>query len=305
MLMPYQLDQTQELLQASVLSLGASTCGDSPYLEFSARWWTGLAALGVLALATEEGGGRQADIAAAHEALGRQAAPGPIGPSILAAHLAKPECRERVWSGEAIVGMRVGSLVAWVPPASFYIELGDEKSWWCQVGDGSEEVSTIASEPWSRTEAANRELLGPPTVAIALADLATAGYLVGAGRHLLDLTVEHARNRRQFGRPIGDFQGVAHPLARAEAELMTARQLLYLSAFEMQTLPPSEAALAAEVAVDTATRAALTMSFTAHQVHGALGFGAEAPIGRYSTRIRQVSLISPGSVLRRRPVEAT
>lgn len=302
MLTSHDLDQTQQLLQASVLAVGAAARDETGVLHFSERWWKDLGGLGVLGLATEAGGGTASDLVAAHEALGRQASPGPLGTVVLAAQLAGPRFREAVHTGEILVGLRVGYYTTWAPPAPFYLELAEGRAWWCETARDLEVVDTMASEPWGMSDPCQREELGRPEIALALSDLASAAYLVGAGLFLLELTTQHAKGRHQFGQPIGSFQGVAHPLARCEAQLMSARQLLFLTAHEMSTARAAEGADAdveevsqsAHLGFAVAERAALDTSFVAHQIHGAMGFGAEAPVGHYSARIRQVSLTCAG-----------
>ena len=304
MLTSHDLDETQQLLQASVTALGRAAGDDSGSLRFTEGWWQELGRLGVLALTTDDGGGTASDLAAAHEALGRLAAPGPLCAVPLASHVADPGLRGAVHSGELLVGLKVGAFVAWAPPARFYLEVAEGRAWWCETGPDLERVDTMALETWSRGEAATRKTVGQHALAVSLSLLAGAAYLVGAGLYLLEASTEHAKSRRQFGRAIGDFQAVAHPLALCEAKLMTARQLLYLTAHDFMVAPPTdskstngrspELSQSAVVAFTVAERASLDMSFTAHQVHGAMGFGAEAPIGRYSARIRQVSLICAG-----------
>lgn len=302
MLTSHELDQTQQSLQASVLAVGTAASGETGLLHFTERWWKDLGDLGVLALATEAGGGTASDLVAAHEALGRQAAPGPLGTVVVAAQLAGPRFREAVHTGEILVGLRVGCYTLWAPPAQFYLELEDGCAWWCETASDVEVIDTMASDPWGRSDPCHREELGRPEIALTLSDLATAAYLVGAGLFLLELTAQHAKSRHQFGRTIGSFQGVAHPLAKCEARLMTARQLLFLTAHQMSTAPSTEGgssdtgegARSAQLAFTAAERAALDTAFMAHQVHGAMGFAAEAPVGHYSARIRQVSLTCAG-----------
>src|SRR5262249_48324119 len=63
-----------------------------------------------------------------------------------------------------------------------------------------------------------------------LSELALGAYLAAAGRRLVEDAAAHARTRRQFGRPIADFQAVAHPLADAAIQLDAAATLSRVAA---------------------------------------------------------------------------
>jgi alkylation response protein AidB-like acyl-CoA dehydrogenase len=110
--------------------------------------------------------------------------------------------------------------------------------------------------------------------------------MIGAGERLQSLTLEHVRARKQFGRVIGDFQGVAHPFAAAEAELGTARDLVLLAGWRLDHDHDTISVAAARAC---ASRAALAMGFLAHQLHGAIGFTSERGLDRWTAGIRQMS----------------
>jgi alkylation response protein AidB-like acyl-CoA dehydrogenase len=119
-----------------------------------------------------------------------------------------------------------------------------------------------------------------------------AAYLVGLTGRLLDVAVSYATDRRQFGKAIGDFQAVAHPLADVALGARAAGALARSAAgtFDGGDDPAPSAA----VARLSATRAARRASYQAHQVHGAMGFTVEGPVAHLSHRARQVSLHVPG-----------
>lgn len=291
------LDDSGHLLQKSVGT--AVRTGDGGQARtFSPTTWKRIADTGVFALGTEEGGGGPSDIAAAHEAMGREAVLGPLVATVLAIQLVDGDQQTAIAAGNELMGLRIGDLVTWAPPALTYLELEHDRAWSCELDSVGPAVGTMAGEPWSRSTGKRLEELSGMDSAVAIADLATAAYLIGAGTRLLEMTVAHAIGRRQFGRSIGDFQAVAHPLARCEAQLTTARQLLYLTALELEQTPvlAGGSCMGTTAAVHIAEDAALSTSFSAHQVHGALGFTEEAFVGTYSTRIRQISLGSAGRI---------
>jgi alkylation response protein AidB-like acyl-CoA dehydrogenase len=64
-----------------------------------------------------------------------------------------------------------------------------------------------------------------------LGAVAVTAEMVGAMDRALEITTEYARNRIQFGAPIGRYQGVKHPLAEMYVDVETSRSLLYYAAW--------------------------------------------------------------------------
>jgi alkylation response protein AidB-like acyl-CoA dehydrogenase len=96
-----------------------------------------------------------------------------------------------------------------------------------------------------------------------------AGQLGGVER-LIDDCVAYARTRRQFGRPIGDFQAVSHRIAEMTVRHETARLALYKAAVLHQAGRPTETAAA--VAKLHASESAVASALDAVQIHGARGY---------------------------------
>jgi acyl-CoA dehydrogenase len=107
--------------------------------------------------------------------------------------------------------------------------------------------------------------------------------LVGVAQRLLDLSVEHARTRFQFGRPIGAFQGVKHRCADMLVAVETARSTVAHAA-EVADAGGPGLALAASLAAVTTKEAAVQVAKQAVQVHGGLGFTWEHPAHLYLKR---------------------
>ncbi|ROO85160.1 alkylation response protein AidB-like acyl-CoA dehydrogenase [Actinocorallia herbida] len=112
------------------------------------------------------------------------------------------------------------------------------------------------------------ERLGGAELAGELRDVGTllsAAFLLGLADRAVTVAVEYARQREQFGRPIGSFQAVKHLLADAHVRTALARAALYAAA-ETGTSPDLPAAHL------LAARAAEANSRTAVQVLGGMGF---------------------------------
>ena len=119
--------------------------------------------------------------------------------------------------------------------------------------------------------------------AFDLGALATAAQLLGAGQALLDRAVGYAKQRVQFGRPIGAFQAVKHQLADALVGLELARPLVFGAALAVGSVHQARDVSAAKVGcADAAYRAART----ALQVHGAIGYTAEYDLALWLTKVR-------------------
>lgn len=257
------------------------------------KLWRQLGDLGVLALATPEGGGGALEIAAAMEELGRAAFPGPLVPTFLAMQLLDESEREAVAAGAVTVAVGTPRLFPWAAAAEVFVELDGDRAWRARLAGDVEPVDTLGREPWGRVELEReRELDGVPG-AVALADAALAAYLVGAAEGLLEVTAQYAMDRVQFGRAIGEFQAVAHPLADSKLEVTAAGHLARIAAYDWDEQGPAARASAATARL-SAGAAALAAAYRAHQTFGAIGFTEEGPVGHVSQRIRQVSLMPPG-----------
>jgi alkylation response protein AidB-like acyl-CoA dehydrogenase len=113
-----------------------------------------------------------------------------------------------------------------------------------------------------------------------LADRAAAGtaaLLVGLAERMLALTAAYAKERHQFGKPIGSFQAVKHLLADARVALEFARPATYRAAWSLATAQPTlshDASMAKAMASDAADLAARV----ALQIHGAIGYTWECDL---------------------------
>ncbi len=101
---------------------------------------------------------------------------------------------------------------------------------------------------------------------------------VGAMDHQLDLCIRYAKEREQFGRPIGNFQLVAARLADMKVRLETSRLLLYKAAWAMATARDADSASA--VAKLYISEAALDSALDAVRTHGGYGYMEEFEVER-------------------------
>jgi alkylation response protein AidB-like acyl-CoA dehydrogenase len=109
--------------------------------------------------------------------------------------------------------------------------------------------------------------------------ISVAALSLSLAQAALDLAVEHARNRSQFGKPIARFQAIAHKIADMATEVEAARWLVYRAAWLADAGRPhrKEAAMAKLYASEVANRVASASV----QVHGGYGWMLESTISRF------------------------
>jgi alkylation response protein AidB-like acyl-CoA dehydrogenase len=115
--------------------------------------------------------------------------------------------------------------------------------------------------------------------------LAVAAECVGAAEAALALAVGYARERVQFGRPIGSFQGVKHPLAQIHADLESTRSLVYYAAWALDR-SPEQAPLAISRAKASMSELFPQMAIDVVQLHGAIGITHEHDAHLYLKRAK-------------------
>ncbi len=136
------------------------------------------------------------------------------------------------------------------------------------------------------------DLLGAPGTAWPAIDrilcrgaVAVSAEGVGAAEAALRLTVDYARQRVQFGHPIGRFQGVKHPLAESYVDVESVRSLVCYAAWCLDHAP-EEAPLAASRAKAYASEAFPRLGIDTVQLHGAIGYTWEYDAHLYLKRAK-------------------
>jgi alkylation response protein AidB-like acyl-CoA dehydrogenase len=106
--------------------------------------------------------------------------------------------------------------------------------------------------------------------------------LVGIGQASLDLTLSYAKERVQFGKPIGSFQGVQHHAAEMYRDLEVSRLLSWQASSVLGEGSSGEREVAMAKAKSSQCIPALTR--TAHQIHGAIAYYRDYPLELYYHR---------------------
>ena len=126
--------------------------------------------------------------------------------------------------------------------------------------------------------------------ALDLAAVALAAEQVGGAQRCLDMSVDYAKERVQFGRPIGSFQAIKHKCADMMVEVESARSASYYAGWaaseDTEDLPVA-AALAKAFCSDTYFHCAAQSV----QIHGGVGFSWEYDVHLYFKRARSTEIL--------------
>jgi alkylation response protein AidB-like acyl-CoA dehydrogenase len=258
--------------------------------------WAELAELGWIGVSVPEQAGGAGlgflEEAVLFEELGRALYPGPYFSTVaLALPELPPELQREVvagnvrWSAsldgslvpdlalvDRVLVARDGKLVA-VPAEGEPLETMDSTRRLGRLADGGggEEVGDASALERMRVRA---------FAAVAL-------EAVGIAQRALELAVEHAKTREQFGKPIGIYQAVSHKLADSYAFTELARSLAYWAAWCVAE-QDDQAPIAAAAAKSYAGEVAVTVCEYAIQAHGGIGFTWEHPLHRYYKRAQWI-----------------
>ena len=113
-----------------------------------------------------------------------------------------------------------------------------------------------------------------------------ANEMVGGAQKVLEMSVEYAKVRVQFGRPIGSFQAIKHKCADMMVKLEAARSAVYWAGCVAADPSAPNLVLAASAAKAAASDAAFFCAGSALQIFGGVGFTAEYDIQLYFKRAR-------------------
>lgn len=244
--------------------------------------WRELGDLGLfsLRLPGAEGGAELgwADAVLAFEQLGRSIVPGPVAWTHLVAGLVPGAA-----TGEVVVtGIErddPSGLVEF-PAVADVVVVADAAGLW-SVDRAALELDDAAPldplTPVARLRAAlpqgEQILDGEATDRLRVQGAAlTAGLLLGVAEAATDLAVAYAKDRQQFGRPVGSFQSLKHLMADMFTRAEVARGAVYAAGVTLDDPAVGSVVRAAAAAKLTAAEAALANAKTCIQVHGGMGY---------------------------------
>jgi alkylation response protein AidB-like acyl-CoA dehydrogenase len=116
------------------------------------------------------------------------------------------------------------------------------------------------------------------------AAVAKCAEMVGATQRILEMTLDYAKERQQFGHPIGSFQAIQHHCANMAMDVESSRLNTYHAAWLIsEGLPSSRHVAVAKAWTGEAYRKITALS---HQIHGAIGFTKELDLELYIRRAK-------------------
>ncbi|SNS87690.1 Acyl-CoA dehydrogenase [Actinomadura meyerae] len=292
------LTEEHEALAASVRGFAERNITPAAAREADAGFWPALAAQGLPGLHLPEGSGGQGfgvlEQAVALEELGRVLAPGPYTPTVLASailHAAGADASGladgsrtaavALSGGLDVDGSTVSGTVQPVLGAPladlFVLPAGDR---WVVLGKDDVTVGELESLDITRpvgsvtVDGVTVDAFLDGVDAQALAVVLLGAEACGVAGRALDDAVAYAKLREQFGRPIGQFQGVKHLCARMLIAVERARAAVWDAARALSE-PEDQRAYAVGVAAALAADAAVTCAEGNIQIHGGIGYTYE------------------------------
>lgn len=147
-------------------------------------------------------------------------------------------------------------------------------------------VEVVVTDILARGEAARAAI----EHSLDVATVALAAEMVGGMQWILDATVEYAKTRKQFGKPIGQFQAIQHHCANILLMTESARSAVYYAAWQIEN-EPDQAPIAVSVAKSYASDSYREVGNLGIQVHGGIGFTWDEPMHFYYKRAKASELM--------------
>jgi 3-oxocholest-4-en-26-oyl-CoA dehydrogenase beta subunit len=292
--MDLTLTEDQELIQRTAREFLTSR---SP----SPKLWQEITELGWPGLAFEESLGFLESCLLIEE-LGRAGVPSPFVSTVACCGMAFARCGAGDWLEEVAAGRvfayvpgpvslsdGVADLVPYAGEADYLVVATGDSVVVLDAatpGISCQRQDVIGPDPRYRVEFASvtvppeRELAVDPTSIEAFGAAATCAEMVGGAQGVLDATVAYAKQREQFGRPIGGFQAVQHHCANMAIDVLGSRFIAYEAIWRLGRGLPAEVEVS--LAKSWVSEAYERVCALGHQVHGAIGFTAEHDLHHYT-----------------------
>jgi alkylation response protein AidB-like acyl-CoA dehydrogenase len=283
--MDLTLTEDQELVQRTAREFLAGRAGDDVWKEITALGWQ--------ALPFEDFGFLEACLLV--EELGRARVTVPYVSTVAC-------CGSALTSSRLLAEILDGAVFAYVPFSGALVP-------WAATADRllvSTSDGVVATTP-AEVTCTPVTVVGPaPTYRVTFTDVrgepiattaesmaafgaaATCAEMVGGAQAVLDMTVEYAKTREQFGKPVGAFQAVQHHCANMAIDVLSARFIAYEAIWHLSQ--GREAPVEVSVAKSWVSEAYERVCALGHQVHGAIGFTAEHDLHHYTRHAMSTAL---------------
>ncbi|MGB3444820.1 MAG: acyl-CoA dehydrogenase family protein [Actinophytocola sp.] len=272
-LMDLTLTEDQTMVQRTAREFLAGREGQDVWKEITDLGWQ--------ALPFEDFGFLEACLIV--EELGRARVTVPYVSTVACAGFAAPALRTRIAGGEVFAYAPFsGALVPWAAEAAELLVATPSGVVLTSEVDRTP-VSVVGPAPTCRVtyDSVTGTSLAAATDTIeAYGAAATCAEMVGGAQAVLDKTVEYAKEREQFGKPIGAFQAVQHHCANMAIDVMGARFIAYEAIWRLSR--GLDASVEVSVAKSWVSEAYERVCALGHQVHGAIGFTEEHDLHHYT-----------------------
>jgi alkylation response protein AidB-like acyl-CoA dehydrogenase len=291
-------DAARDLLDdlASSAHVRAHLASGAPY---DAALWKAVVDQGWMGIAVPEDAGGlglgAVELAVVLEEVGRHAAPIPFFESVLALHALHA-------AGEPVGALLGGDTIGCVAWGGVPVSAAPAATVCVVLDDGGVRAVDLASPPpresaMDQTRAlafvdssGGRPLAVPADLLLDWAAMGASALLLGGAQQVLDMAVEYAKDRMQFGKPIGSFQAVKHRCADMLVDVEGMRSTVYYAAWALSA-EDRDASIAASTAKVWCADAGPRVIASGLQVHGGIGFTWEHDLHLYLKRAQYDALI--------------
>lgn len=271
------------------------------------RLWSQLGEMGVLGLLVPEAdggmGGSLVDAVLLFQELGRAGVPGPVLEHMVVGAPLLSSVDPKVVDGSNVTTAWIDDspYVAHAHVASTIVTDGGLLTGFSVEDvhglDGGRRIFTVTGGHRTPITTATDRLRDSMAVA-------SAAYLIGLGERMIDIAAEYARQREQFGKPIGSFQAVKHLMSDALLKVEFAKAPTYRAAWSLSNDSPT-AGRDASMAKALASEAAYRASRGSMQVHGGIGYTWEADLQLFMKKAWALGRAYGDPVWHRRRVAAS
>jgi alkylation response protein AidB-like acyl-CoA dehydrogenase len=286
--MDFAFSQEQEELRREARAFLEAN-PEAPLARLRELGWLGVSA------AEERGGGGLTflDEAVLFEETGRALYAGPFLTTAVVLP-ALPEVDEQAWSVE------VDGFV----PDLLHVDRVLTEAMRVVPADGESLATVDETRPLGRLASSDGDKIEGEWEPVRLRLLAALALeAVGVAQRALELGIEYVSQREQFGKKIGTYQAVSHPLADTYVETELARSLAYWAAWSVAE-EDEGAAVAVAAAKAQCAETAVAACERSIQVHGGIGFTWEHVLHRYYKRAQWIDAFGGHAAVQRRVVAA-
>lgn len=220
--------------------------------------------------------------------LGRALVPGPVVGTTAAVRLCavagNTELGSRFVAGDLRCGLRVGDFAVEAGRGDFVLDITEGGANLVEVCDSEKVAAIDEATRMSRITRSETRLRVDDDRMRARLNVLLGGYLVGLAEALATMSVEYAKVRKQFGKPIGSFQAVKHRCAEMTIRSHVARAQLLVAALLVESDIPGGGSFESASGYFLALDAAKRNGDDNIQNHGGVGVTAEHAAGAYVKR---------------------